>query len=503
MLVRAEWRVDPSAAARRVFNMVAPERAGSLTGRQVVMAVNCLFWFGRASDAVAMLERLCVSMDALDAETVAELRNIHVWISYLYPSFSEHGRGDRVLPSGQDFLPSLSDVRVDASIALASAVVADMRDDAVARAEQVLRRSRLDETTLLPIMAALAALVQVDELERAAFWCDSFGEAAASRARTWDGLLSTVRAIVAVRRGDLPLGLRSARAALGRISPKSWGVAVGLPLAAAVLAATAMAQFEDAVNQLSVPVPEAMFQTPFGLLYLHARGRYYLAVGCFDAALSDFHTCGDLMMKWQLDLPSFVPWRSDAAQAYLGLNMHGEARELATEQMAMLGPGLARTRGITLRVLAATSPLRERPQLLREAAEELRRGGDQLELAYTLGDLAKAHHDRGELSQARMTSHRAYHLAEQCGAELLRRGLFLDAVDEQLVAGGEDSSRPEAAVELSDAERRVAALAAQGHTNRQIARKLYISVSTVEQHLTKVYRKLKVNRRTDLPLRGL
>jgi DNA-binding CsgD family transcriptional regulator len=54
--------------------------------------------------------------------------------------------------------------------------------------------------------------------------------------------------------------------------------------------------------------------------------------------------------------------------------------------------------------------------------------------------------------------------------------------------------------QLSDAELRVAALAAEGHSNREIANRLFITVSTVEQHLTRVYRKLKVRRRTDLPL---
>jgi DNA-binding CsgD family transcriptional regulator len=54
---------------------------------------------------------------------------------------------------------------------------------------------------------------------------------------------------------------------------------------------------------------------------------------------------------------------------------------------------------------------------------------------------------------------------------------------------------------LSDAERKVAELAAHGHTNREIGRRLYITVSTVEQHLTRVYRKLNVSKRTDLPTR--
>jgi DNA-binding CsgD family transcriptional regulator len=51
---------------------------------------------------------------------------------------------------------------------------------------------------------------------------------------------------------------------------------------------------------------------------------------------------------------------------------------------------------------------------------------------------------------------------------------------------------------LSGAEQKVAELAANGHSNREIGRKLSITVSTVEQHLTRVYRKLNVSRRTDL-----
>ncbi len=43
-------------------------------------------------------------------------------------------------------------------------------------------------------------------------------------------------------------------------------------------------------------------------------------------------------------------------------------------------------------------------------------------------------------------------------------------------------------------------LAAYGYTNGQIANKLYITVSTVEQHLTRVYRKLGVAGRAELPI---
>ncbi|TWP50610.1 AAA family ATPase [Lentzea tibetensis] len=51
---------------------------------------------------------------------------------------------------------------------------------------------------------------------------------------------------------------------------------------------------------------------------------------------------------------------------------------------------------------------------------------------------------------------------------------------------------------LTDAERRVAVLAASGHPNRSISRQLHITVSTVEQHLTRTYRKLNVTCREQL-----
>lgn len=69
-------------------------------------------------------------------------------------------------------------------------------------------------------------------------------------------------------------------------------------------------------------------------------------------------------------------------------------------------------------------------------------------------------------------------------------------------AGGEPAGLAapdvEAGAKLTVAERRVVALAAAGNTNREIAERLFITVSTVEQHLTKVYRKLKVSNRSGL-----
>jgi DNA-binding CsgD family transcriptional regulator/tetratricopeptide (TPR) repeat protein len=53
--------------------------------------------------------------------------------------------------------------------------------------------------------------------------------------------------------------------------------------------------------------------------------------------------------------------------------------------------------------------------------------------------------------------------------------------------------------ELSDREREIAELALMGRSNREIAEQLVLSVRTVETHLLRVFRKLGVRRRSDLP----
>jgi DNA-binding CsgD family transcriptional regulator len=51
---------------------------------------------------------------------------------------------------------------------------------------------------------------------------------------------------------------------------------------------------------------------------------------------------------------------------------------------------------------------------------------------------------------------------------------------------------------LTATERRVAAMAAEGMSNRGIAQALFVSEKTIETHLGNAYRKLGINARTHL-----
>jgi DNA-binding CsgD family transcriptional regulator len=294
--------------------------------------------------------------------------------------------------------------------------------------------------------------------------------------------------------GDLKAAERHAAMALWIMPPESWGVTVGAPRATAINTAVAIGDYESAADHLNQPVPPAMFHTPYGVNYLIARGRYRVATGACRAAVDDFGTCGDLLSSWGLDMAAVAQWRTDAGWAHLRLGETRRARKLASEQLARAGDH-SYVRGNALRLLAATCELVQRPPLLCEAIEQLQDAGDRLGLAHAISELSRAQQDLGRSSQARVLLRRASAVAQECNAEQLYRSLHPGGDDLEPFGPQADNMRVAA---LSDAERKVAALAARGHTNRQIARKLCVTLSTVEQHLTRIYRKLGVSRRSDL-----
>jgi DNA-binding CsgD family transcriptional regulator len=296
--------------------------------------------------------------------------------------------------------------------------------------------------------------------------------------------------------------VRHGEAALRHLSPTGWGVALGGTLAILIMANTYMGRHEQAVEYIRLPVPDTLFEGRYGLPYLYARGQFHLSRNRPAAALTDFESCGRLMGAWGLDLPSFVPWRGGAAEAALALGQQGMARSLIEDQASRTGTHLPSTRGASLRVLAATSDLTERPALLHQAIRLLHPDISRFELARALSDLSDAHRQSGDADQAETLADNAAEMLRSCSAatEWKRPSPVPAPARPPLpeAATGEAKARPDGAELLTEAERRVAELAALGSTNRAIGRKLYITTSTVEQHLTRVYRKLSVSRRADL-----
>jgi DNA-binding CsgD family transcriptional regulator len=89
-------------------------------------------------------------------------------------------------------------------------------------------------------------------------------------------------------------------------------------------------------------------------------------------------------------------------------------------------------------------------------------------------------------------------LASACGAS----GLVDEALDELAAAGARPRKRGgHGAHLLTAAEARVARLAAEGASNREIAQELFVTLKTVEMHLSSAYRKLDISSRAQLAAR--
>jgi hypothetical protein len=115
-----------------------------------------------------------------------------------------------------------------------------------------------------------------------------------------------------------------------RDAAKQLGVAVGGPLAAIITAATATGDHDVVREHLDLPVPPEMVRTRYGLHYLHARGRYRLAIGQSQIALRDFERRGGMATEWKLDMPELIPWRLDAAETLLSLDRRWTCRAAGT-----------------------------------------------------------------------------------------------------------------------------------------------------------------------------
>jgi DNA-binding NarL/FixJ family response regulator len=120
----------------------------------------------------------------------------------------------------------------------------------------------------------------------------------------------------------------------------------------------------------------------------------------------------------------------------------------------------------------------------------------RLQRIHALVELGTALRQAGRRTDARVPLREAFDLARRCGAARLAK-----RANAELEATGEKVRRyaPIGVESLTPSERRVADLAASGMTNRQIAQSLFVTLKTVEAHLSNAYGKLDIGSRRELP----
>ncbi|QBS44480.1 LuxR C-terminal-related transcriptional regulator [Nocardia sp. CS682] len=489
-MLSIEWQVKPSPTTRAYLRTTAAARAGLLDERVLRFLVRYALWHGQVDDAQVALEALERSASS-DANS-DEVAFFYAWLAYTHPDMA--ARGPREIEPAKDTGAPASADRQAATVLSAITTREPIGHIAIA-AQELLTEHRLNPATVEPLATAIDGLVHAERLDLAQTWCDVLlAEANARSAPTWQSVFAGLRAEVSLRRGDLTAAEHYAQRALNQVAAKNLGTWVGSPVATLIRTLTAAGRYREAQTQLDRAMPLPMFASRFGLRYLHARGHLHLATHRFHDAIEDFRTCGELMQRWQIDLPVMVPWRNDLAQAYSAMGDKDNARTYARLHISHLGRADAhRTGGVSLRLLAAASTRQQdRLVLLRESEAIARVYDDQLEIALVLQDLADAYQRTGQPDRARALHRNADRLARRCGVKPLSGSA---ATEEPPVAV---RSSAEIRSALSPAELRVATLAADGERNRDIADQLGITTSTVEQHLTRAFRKLHVGSRSEL-----
>jgi DNA-binding NarL/FixJ family response regulator len=249
----------------------------------------------------------------------------------------------------------------------------------------------------------------------------------------------------------------------------------------------------QAIGMAEDPIPANPL---FGLLTL-TRGHLRFERGEFERSIEDFEAVSAQAEEAGFGAGPVASASPFAAAALVAVGKHEQAREL-TEEMLAWAEDLGTPSSIS-HVLRGVAVVREDTaavEVLERAVALVEDSPRRLERAHALVELGATLRRQGRRADARAPLRQAFDLARRCGAARIAR-----RANSELQATGETVRRytPIGVESLTPSERRVADLAASGMTNRQIAQSLFVTVKTVEAHLSATYDKLDIRSRKDLP----
>jgi DNA-binding CsgD family transcriptional regulator len=263
------------------------------------------------------------------------------------------------------------------------------------------------------------------------------------------------------------------------------------PIGAAMLvhSLTEQQRFSEAEDVLArQPLGiEAAVRSTASTVLLGARGRLRLALGQFDLAADDLLAAYDRSSSNAL--------RLFAIDALRACGRPDEALRIAEHGVAVNKTTAAEMRAIASRDFGYVRGGEEGLALLADAAMAMDDSPMLYEKARGLFLHGQALRRARRPKEARQPLAGALELAHRLGAWSLES----QARQELLAAG----SRPRrvartGTMALTASERRVAVMAADGRSNPDIARALFISRKSVETHLSHVYQKLGISGRDSL-----
>src|SRR5215468_4645912 len=505
---RAEVLVELGLAERRTNGPAAADhlRAGLelLTdpGRrgEVALELGRALWFtARIADALAVFKRALGEVDRdhhpdLYELLLAELISSAWWNTRTYP-IAEAAIGELDLGALHGGLGS--EILL-ATIAHYESRLALHRERAIELARRALASGNLLASGSIAFFYAVNALFRSGLLDEAV---PIFNQATAQAHRRGDifnlAYLLLWRGKCQTDRGDLRAAVADLREAIDLAV--AHGMRVAWPHNIGFLAHALLEQGETdeaarVIDQGGFAEQLPLDQVPLVWFRLH-RARVRIETGSPERGVDELRRVGETLRQVRFDNPSNVPWRSWAAEGLRLLDRNDEARALAADELALARRwGNPQAIGASLRVLGlieGTAGIK----LLGEAVEVLAGSEARLEYARALVDLGAALRRENRRTEARQRLREGVDLALRSGAF----GLAVRA-NEEIAATG---ARPRKVLQtgldaLTTSERRVAQLAAGGMGNKEIAQTLFITIKTVEVHLSHAYRKLQIRSRAQL-----
>jgi DNA-binding CsgD family transcriptional regulator len=541
------WAVEQMrVAARAAIAQGAPERAAALLRRAIaepppqILRAEILRELGSASLSTLDPDSRHDLADAMaattDAAQRAELAG-KLGIAHLYEGRPEDGVA--VLEQAIDDLrgrPDLreSSLRLAASLAIVARYAAAPGDPIRTRLQDLaesVRRESAGERLVRATGLLLRPAADAESLTNAACLCQDvaaeddwpdpnvesevalmhlFAHEPQRAVAVADGVIAGAmatgspsqhalgllwRGAAAAETGDLPAAEEDLSVALeAALEPGRVPLATVAGYLTQVLVARGELERADRLLEehgLSGPVPELVLAHP--LLYGRAMLRF--AQSCYDLAAADLTELGRRDEAWHGHRAS-PRWRSALGLVRLHMGERAEAVELARQELDLARAwGTERAMAAALRALALVQGGADAIGLLTDAVAQLEDTPWRLDRARARCDLGAALRRNGRRREGREALAIAMDEANTCAAE----PLVELAADELRSSGARPRRRALSGLDsLTPSERRVADLARTGMSNREIAQALFVTIATVETHLTRVYRKLDLAGRQGL-----
>ena len=486
----AEWYTGHPAALTHVQEALAHARDPATIARAAATLANAWAVSDQVDAAVAVLRQASSRVAALDPRRAASLEASSVLIAL--QDVRTVTQSLMVVDRWRAELEGMPDPPVRCLVAIAHAAMGRGQPGVAA---PLIKRVLASQPYPPPVDIAAPILVTLIGLEDwdtfARLSKDALASARRRSAVPGVALVASFTAWGLVHCGDLADAEAQARWALEHAT------GIFALYAAAHLADVLIERDEvDAADAelKRTPLPlnlHSMIAVP----YLMTRGRLRAAQGRHAEALRDFLLAGERCEPLG-SVIGWHNWRSQAALAQASLGRAEAARVLAGAEVEVArAAGLPRALGMALRALGLVEGGDAGLELLAESVSVLGTSQARVELARALADHGAALRRAGQRTRARGSLERALDLAHYCGA----RRIAAWARGELVAAGAKP--RREAITgrdALTAGELRVARLAMEGRTNREIAQSLFITTKTASAHLSRVYRKLGVSRRSEL-----